>query len=76
MDAALLEAHLADDCAALITLYTQAADVAENADAAAFFLTQAYVFALEAGHSDAPTLHRRLVTAGRDAPLGSDPLRM
>ncbi len=70
LNAALLAAHRADDRAALITLYAQAADAADTADAAAFFLTQAYVFALEAGHDDAPALHRRLLDAGREAPLG------
>ena len=69
LDDALLAAHAAGDTAALITLYAEAADAAATPDSAAFYLTHAYVFALEAGHADAPTLHQRLIDAGRDQPL-------
>jgi hypothetical protein len=66
LDAALLQAHQSDDRTALVRLYTQAADAAQDVDASCFYLTHAYVFALELGHADAPTLHARLVANGRD----------
>ena len=67
LDAALLAAHAAGDRAALIRLYAQAADAANDADAASFYLTHAYVFALEAGAPEAAALHARLKAEGRDA---------
>ena len=69
-DAALLRAHAAGDREALVRLYTEAADAAEAAgdvDRACFFLTHAYVFALEAGHERASDLHGRLKARGREA---------
>ena len=57
MDAALddliLTAHAKDDRAALITLYSRAADLAEDVDTECFFLTYAHIFALELNHSAA-----------------------
>lgn len=70
IDAALLAAHAAGDGLTMMQLYAQAAETAETPDAAAFFLTHAYVFALEAGHADAPALHQRLIDAGREHPAG------
>lgn len=67
LDSAMIRAHATGDRAALITLYTQAADRANTLDAACFFLTHAYVFALEAGAAEATALHTRLVTHGREA---------
>lgn len=67
LDAAMIKAHNRADRAALIRLYTQAADLANSLDAACFFLTQAYVFALEAGADEAQALHARLVAHGREA---------
>ncbi|HBG98744.1 MAG TPA: hypothetical protein DDY29_08475, partial [Rhodobacteraceae bacterium] len=52
LDAALLDAHGQGDTGALIGLYALAAERAEAAaaaEAAGFFRTQAWVFALEAG---------------------------
>jgi hypothetical protein len=69
LDAALLAAHAAGDEPALARLYAQAADAAETAgevDAACFFLTQAYVFALSCGASRAGALHARLLAHGRE----------
>jgi len=66
LDAALLAAHAAGDGAALVTHYTTAADLAPDAAAEGFFLTIAYVYALEAGHPAAPALHARLKAAGRE----------
>ena len=58
LDAALRAAHAAGDRAALIGLYEQAAE--DAGPAAAFFLTQAWVFALEAGDGRAEALETRL----------------
>ncbi len=68
LDAQLLAAHEAEDTAALIWLYQQAANQATSVDAACFYLTHAYVFALEANHPDAETIRARLVTEGREPP--------
>ena len=69
LDAALLAAHADDDRAALVTLYTQAADMAGaegDRDAVCFFLTHAYVYALETGAPVADNLHARLKAEGRE----------
>lgn len=71
LEAALLAAHAANDQHALARLYSQAADHAETLDdteAACFFLTHAYVFALECGSSSAGPLNRRLSAYGREEP--------
>ncbi|WP_299674815.1 hypothetical protein [uncultured Roseobacter sp.] len=68
LDARLLAAHAADDRSALIALYAQAADEAAEEDARAFYLTHAYVFALEAGSPQAEILRDRLVALGREPP--------
>lgn len=68
LDAAMLKAHAARDADALVRLYTQAGDVFEAAgeiDAACFYLTHAFVFALEAGAPEAPGLNLRLAARGR-----------
>ena len=65
----LLAAHAAGDKETLVRIYTALADQreAEDAvDAACFYLTQAYVFALEIGHPSVEALHARLVTHGRE----------
>ncbi|MDX8352191.1 hypothetical protein [Cognatiyoonia sp. IB215182] len=65
LDEALLDAHARDDRTALVTLYTRAADTAESIDATCFFLTQAYIFALETGDAASKSLHDRLRAFGR-----------
>lgn len=70
LDSSLIAAHEAEDSVQLVALYSQAADEAEragNIDAACFFLTHAYVFALEDGSARAAHLHARLVSFGREA---------
>ncbi|MEM7255906.1 MAG: hypothetical protein AAF404_00805, partial [Pseudomonadota bacterium] len=65
----LLAAHEQDDPVLLAGLYGQAANEAEacgNVDETCFFLTQAYVFALEGGLSDAAQYNGRLAAYGRD----------
>ncbi|MEM7289072.1 MAG: hypothetical protein AAF412_01670 [Pseudomonadota bacterium] len=66
LNAQMIAAHEAGDQAALIRLYTRAADAANDEDAACFYLTHAYVFALEAGADEVDGLKERLVAAGRD----------
>ena len=73
LDASLLAAHEAGDHAALVRLYRQAGEEREEAgdiDAACFYYTHAYVFALESGHEAASELLGRLVRHGRDAKPG------
>jgi len=67
LDTRLLTAHARGDRAALVALYTEAADGADADEARYFYLTHAYVYALEAGHRAAPALRARLVAAGRES---------
>lgn len=69
LHAQLLAAHARGDGDALITLYAQAADAADDLDAACFYLTHAMVFALERGDPRAQDLRARLVRHGRELPL-------
>lgn len=62
----ILAAHAKDDRAALVALYTEAADNADNTDSACFYLTHAMVFALELGLPAADELRRRLAEHGRE----------
>ena len=66
LDQRLLAAHDAGDHIALVELYTQAADAARDLDAECFYLTHAYVFALEQNHLDYKGLHARLKAHGRE----------
>lgn len=66
LNAQLLAAHDAGDMTALIALYQHAADTAATVDAACFYLTHAYVFALEANHPDVDAIRARLVAEGRE----------
>lgn len=71
LDNRLLAAHAAGDEQELVALYTEAADLFEaegDVDAACFYLTQAYVFALQTGAADAPALQQRLFEHGREQP--------
>ena len=65
LDAKLLSAYARADKTALVMLYAEAADGAKDIDAACFYLTHAYIFALELGHIDTPKLHARLSEHGR-----------
>ena len=67
LDARLLAAHAARDRATLIALYAEAAEAATTPVARNFYLTHAYVFALEAGAPEALALKERLVRFGADA---------
>lgn len=61
----LLAAHARDDRTALVGLYTEAAETAGNLDASCFFLTHAYIYALEIGDPAAKALYLRLKVHGR-----------
>ena len=63
----ILAGHEAGDAAALAALYSEAADAANSVDAACFFLTHAYVWALDAGDPLAADLHARLCAHGRES---------
>ncbi len=65
LDERLLDAHARDDRTALVDLYTQAADAENDVDAACFFLTHAFVFALEIGDARADDLRARLQVYNR-----------
>ena len=65
LDARLLEAHARDDRAALVALYSEAADAANTDEARGFYLTHAFVFALESGAPEVPALRARLQEMGR-----------
>ena len=68
VDEALRAAARDGDAQALMQAYETAADLASadgNADAAAFFLTHAYVWALVAGSGAADRLAARLQALGR-----------
>jgi hypothetical protein len=69
LDAALQAAHTAGDAAALVDLYTQAAQSTQDENRAAFYLTHAHVFALEIDHPEVGNLRAALVKAGREVPL-------
>ena len=69
LDRKLLDAHKTHDNRALVSLYTRAADDCEkrgNINAACFYLTHAYVFALQHGMMEAVRLRTRLVDHGRE----------
>ena len=61
----LLAAHARDDRPALVELYTEAADAAADVDAVCFFLTHAYIFALEVDDASVESLYQRLRAEGR-----------
>lgn len=68
LDTHLLQAHSDHDVPALIRLYALAADQADQRqdhDAACFYLTHAFVFALEDGAPEADELNRQLYERGR-----------
>lgn len=69
LDAALLVAHEKNDYPGLVTLYRQAGLScidANDVDAGCFYLTHAYIFALELGSNQATELHKILVAYGRE----------
>lgn len=67
LDQRLLEAHEKGDQSELVALYTEAAEHAQDEEAQGFYLTHAYVYALELGDARVQALHARLISLGRDA---------
>ncbi|MEJ6708460.1 MAG: hypothetical protein QNK92_06640 [Amylibacter sp.] len=69
LDADLLAAHLVGDNATLMALYRAAGEAALPRDEVqgCFYLTHAYVFALEAGLAEAEVLRAVLMARGREA---------
>lgn len=65
LDERLLKAHEKDNRTTLVALYIEAADQAADIDAQCFYLTHAYVFALETGDARRSELHQRLAKYGR-----------
>ncbi|PSL15104.1 hypothetical protein CLV88_12623 [Shimia abyssi] len=68
LNRALLGAHAREEQIELVRLYTLAAEERERArdtDAACFYLTHAFVFALECGAPEAIELNQRLADLGR-----------
>lgn len=74
LEKALLAAHARGDGPEMVNLYQQAAAATDDEDQAAFFLTQAFVFALETGDPATATLRQSLIDLGREAPLAPPPL--
>jgi hypothetical protein len=69
LDVALLQAHAGNDLDALVTLYQKAGLScldANEVDAGCFYLTHAYIFALETGSARAGDIHTILVSYGRE----------
>ena len=66
LDRQLLDAHARGDKHALVLLYTRASETAQSEDARYFYLTHAYIFALDTGHPRAQALRDELKAAGRE----------
>ncbi len=69
LEAEMLAAHARDDHDRLVELYRRAAQIRErqgDIEAACFYFTHAYVFALEIGSELAPQLHEKLAFYGRE----------
>lgn len=64
LDAKILAAHAAEDGSELVTLYSMAADLSSDQTAQAFYLTHAFVFALEIADKRAMELQTRLASMG------------
>ena len=65
LDAKLLAAHATGDKFALVSLYAEAAEATADPARAAFYLTHAWVFALESDDPRAETYRERLAEQGR-----------
>jgi hypothetical protein len=71
LDKAILAAYAASDNSALVDLYAKAATETNDENHAAFYLTNAHVFALETDHPSTDTLRAALIAAGRETALAS-----
>jgi len=69
IDCALLAAHAANNKAKLVGLYRKAGDMmlaSGRVDAGCFYLTHAYIFALDCGAPEAAEIHQTLIAYGRE----------
>lgn len=69
LNAEVLQAHSAGDNATLVRIYKELGEeelAKGNELEGAFLLTQAYVYALEAGLPDAKEIHKLLTAYGRE----------
>lgn len=66
LDQKILKAHARGDHGTLVSLYLDAAEMSVEEAAAGFFLTQAYVFALETADDRAADIKAQLVLMGRE----------
>jgi len=69
VDTALLAAHAANDKPALVRLYRQAGEMMlarGEVNAGCFYLTHAYIFALDCGAAEASQIHQTLIAHGRE----------
>ena len=66
LDSALISAHARGDIKSLVELYRKAAANAASDEAHAFYLTHAYVFALDGGLEIATDIGDELRRLGRD----------
>lgn len=66
IDDQLLAAHAAQDTAALVRLYQLAADQSTDKTAERFYLTHAYVFALEIRDQRTGLIRERLIDLGAE----------
>ena len=69
LEAALLDAHRAEDGRRIAELYAEAGRRAQSSgqrDRASFYLVHAYVFALQEGMELAGDLHAQLKAMGRE----------
>lgn len=66
LDKRLLAAHAARDKSALVSLYAEAAATASDDTARGFYMTHAYVYALEIGDARATELHKNLKAMKRE----------
>lgn len=64
----LAAAHKLDDKMGLVGLYCEAADTAPSDAARSFFLTHAYVFALETADARTENLRHQLIALGAEPP--------
>lgn len=66
LNAKLLRAHEVGDGPLLAKLYAKAAGASDDALQSSFYLTHAYVFALEAGLPEAKDYHQQLKLMGKE----------
>ena len=70
LDQDLICAHQTGDTSKLVVLYQQAAEASfarNDHNAGCFYLTHAYIFALESNHPKASVIHAELVRHGRES---------